>query len=99
MAFDDELHREVDAFAHNERNLLIVVGPPGTSKSTTIRKSVVNARFIEGGSTPYRLYLELYEHKDLPIILDLIAKWMKYDEQIDAEFNASQEDNEYTTNN
>lgn len=66
----DDLHREVDAFVHNERTLLIVVGPPGTSKSTTIRKHVKNARIIEGGSTPYRLYLELYEHKDMPIILD-----------------------------
>lgn len=65
-----ELRREVDAFAHGERNLLIVVGPPGTSKSTTVRSHLKDARVIEGGSTPYRLYLELHENRDLPIILD-----------------------------
>jgi hypothetical protein len=64
------LRREVDAFAHAERNLLIVVGPPGTSKSTTVRRHLGDARVIEGGSTPYRLYLELYEHRDRPIVLD-----------------------------
>ena len=44
------LRREVDAFAHAERNLLIVVGPPGTSKSTTVRRHLGDARVIEGGS-------------------------------------------------
>jgi len=65
-----DLRREVDAFAHGERNLLVVVGPPGMSKSTTVRHRLADARVIQGGSTPYRLYLELYEHRDRPVVLD-----------------------------
>lgn len=65
-----DFYAEIDAFEYGERGLLIVVGPPGTSKSTAIRKFLKNARVIEGGSTPYRLYQELYENRDLPIVLD-----------------------------
>lgn len=65
-----DFYREIDAFEYGERGLLIVVGPPGTSKSTAIRKFLKNARVIEGGSTPYRLYQELYVNRDLSIVLD-----------------------------
>lgn len=65
-----DLYTEIDAFEHHERNLLIVVGPPGTSKSTAARKRLTNARTIQGGATPYRLYQELFEHRDRPIVLD-----------------------------
>ena len=63
-------YSEIDAFEYGERGLLIVVGPPGTSKSTAVRNFLKNARVIEGGSTPYRLYQELHENRDLPIVLD-----------------------------
>jgi len=66
----EEFFHEVDAFEHGERNLLIVIGPPGTAKSTAVRRHLKNARVIEGGSTPYRLYIELYENRNLPIVLD-----------------------------
>lgn len=66
----DDFYAEIDAFEHGERNLLIVVGPPGTSKSTAARTRLKNARTIQGGSTPYRLYIELFENRDLPIVLD-----------------------------
>jgi hypothetical protein len=66
----EEFFHEVDAFEHGERNLLIVIGPPGTAKSTAVRRCLKNARVIEGGSTPYRLYIELYENRNLPIVLD-----------------------------
>lgn len=65
-----EFFREVEAFDHGERNLLIVVGPPGTAKSTAVRRHIKNARIIEGGSTPYRLYIDLFENRNLPIVLD-----------------------------
>ena len=65
-----DFYGEMDAFGHGERTLLIVVGPPGTSKSTAARDHLKNARVIQGGSTPYRLYQELYENRDLPIVLD-----------------------------
>jgi hypothetical protein len=65
-----EFFSEVEAFDHGERNLLIVVGPAGTSKSTAVKHRLKNARVIEGGSTPYRLYIDLYENRNLPIVLD-----------------------------
>lgn len=65
-----DFYTEIDAFEHHERNLLIVVGPPGTSKSTAARQRLTNARTIQGGATPYRLYQELHEHRDRPLVLD-----------------------------
>jgi hypothetical protein len=65
-----DFYTEIDAFEHGERNLLIVVGPPGTSKSTAARQRLKDARTIQGGSTPYRLYQELFEHRDRPVVLD-----------------------------
>ena len=65
-----DFYTEIDAFEYGERNLLIVVGPPGTSKSTAARKRLTNARTIQGGATPYRLYQELFEHRDRPVVLD-----------------------------
>jgi hypothetical protein len=64
------LFAEIDAFAHGERSLLVVVGPPGTAKSTAARHHLPQARVIEGGATPYRLYMNLYEARDLPVVLD-----------------------------
>lgn len=66
----DEFFHEVDAFGHGERNLLIVVGPAGTAKSTAVKRRLKDARVIEGGATPYRLYWELYENRDQTIVLD-----------------------------
>jgi hypothetical protein len=66
----DDFFREVDAFGHGERNLLIVVGPAGTAKSTAVKRRLKDARVIEGGATPYRLYMELYESRDQTIVLD-----------------------------
>jgi hypothetical protein len=66
----DRFRSEIDAFAHNERSLLVIVGPPGTAKSTVVRNALPNARVIEGGSTPYRLYQELFKNIDMPIVLD-----------------------------
>lgn len=65
-----ELHDEIDAFRHGERNLLIIIGPPGTAKSTAVKNRLVDPRIIEGGARPYRLYMELHEHKDKDIVLD-----------------------------
>ena len=66
----EAFHHHIDAFRHGERNLLVVVGPPGTAKSTAARDRLDNARIIQGGSTPYRFYQELYENRDQPIVLD-----------------------------
>jgi len=66
----DDFFREVDAFGHGERNLLIVVGPAGTAKSTAVKRRLKDARVIEGGATPYRLYMELYENRDQTVVLD-----------------------------
>lgn len=66
----DALAREARAFAKGERNLLIVVGPPGTAKSHHLKEHLPGARFLEGGATPYRLYLDLFESRDRPVVLD-----------------------------
>jgi hypothetical protein len=61
----------VKAFAKHYINLLIVVGPPGTAKSTHARTIAgTNSAMIQGGATPYSLYLHIHEAIDRPIILD-----------------------------
>jgi hypothetical protein len=67
----DRLGYFLDAFAHNEIGLLIIVGPPGPGKSTAVAAHLGRrACLIKGGATPYRLYQKLYEHRDEPIVLD-----------------------------
>jgi hypothetical protein len=52
--------------------LLIVVGRPGLSKSVSI-KDVLSDRpvcYIQGRATPIQVYIKLFEHRDMPVILD-----------------------------
>jgi hypothetical protein len=59
------------AFGEGTLNLLAVVGPPGTAKSTHARTVAgEGAAVIEGGASPYGLYEHLYDARDLPVILD-----------------------------
>ncbi len=65
-----EFLAEVEAFDEGERNLVIVIGPPGTGKSTAARDQVKNAGYIRGGAKPYSLYQQLYEWRNRNVVLD-----------------------------
>ena len=66
-----ELEQYVRAFAAGHLNLLMVFGPPGVGKSRSVRQAIVSqVCWIGGQATPFGIYLQAYEHRHEPIILD-----------------------------
>jgi len=65
------LEQYVRAFAAGHLNLLMVFGPPGVGKSRSVRQAIVSqVCWIGGQATPFGIYLQAYEHRHEPIILD-----------------------------
>src|SRR5882672_7534100 len=66
-----ELEQYVRAFAARHLNLLMIFGPPGVGKSWTIRQALGSqVCWINGQATPFGIYLQAYEHRNKPIVLD-----------------------------
>jgi len=71
VASYDELEQYVRAFAEGHLNLLMIFGPPGVGKSRCVRQALGNqVCWIGGQATPFRIYLQAYEHRHKPIVLD-----------------------------
>ncbi len=65
------LEAYVQAFSAGHMNLLILVGPPGLSKSRTVRSVLRDqASWIEGNATAFGMYLELYRSRDRFVVID-----------------------------
>jgi hypothetical protein len=55
----------------NHFNLLMVIGPPGTQKSQSLRKAIgEEACWLEGNVTAHRMYCELYHHRNKMVVID-----------------------------
>lgn len=70
-----DLQKWVQSFADKEGedalHVLIVVGNPGLLKSTIVETTVgEKARWLEGTLSAFELYLEAYEHRDKPFVID-----------------------------
>jgi hypothetical protein len=66
-----ELESYVRAFAAGHLNLLMLFGPPGVGKSRCARQALDRrACWISGQATPLGIYLEAYEHRRHPLVLD-----------------------------
>ncbi len=66
-----ELEQYVRAFAAGHLNLLMIFGPPGVGKSRSVRQAIGSqVCWIGGQATPFGIYLQAYEHRHEPIILD-----------------------------
>jgi hypothetical protein len=66
-----ELNSFAQAFAAGHLRFLMVVGPPGTGKSGTMRRVVDGqAAWIDGNATPFGVYCAAFAHQDKPIVLD-----------------------------
>jgi hypothetical protein len=67
----EELTRFVGAFAEGHLNFVMVVGDPGLGKSRRIREALgPEIAWIDGNATAFGVYIEAYEHRDEPIVLD-----------------------------
>jgi hypothetical protein len=66
-----ELEAYIRAFAAGHLQLLMLFGPPGVGKSRAVRRALdANVRWISGQATPLGIYLEAYEYRHLPLVLD-----------------------------
>ncbi len=67
----DELEQYVRAFAGGHLNLVMIFGPPGVGKSRLVRQALGSqVCWIGGQATPFGIYLQAYEHRNKPIVLD-----------------------------
>ena len=66
-----ELERYVRAFADGHLNLLMIFGSPGVGKTRCVRQALGSqVCWIGGQATPFGIYLEAYEHRHQPLVLD-----------------------------
>jgi len=68
-----ELEQRVNAFSQMTLPLLVLHGPPGTSKSTAVRKKFphgTHARWVNGTASAFGLFGELRRYRDIPFVLD-----------------------------
>lgn len=68
-----DLRKYVEAFAKGNFNLLFLVGNPGISKTSIIKRVIpeTEAVYVNAAQiSPFRLYQELYENKDKTFVLD-----------------------------
>src|SRR5258708_16988088 len=66
-----EVEQYVRAFAAGHLNLLMIFGRPGVGKSRSVRQALgTQVCWIGGQATPFGIYLQAYEHRHKPIVLD-----------------------------
>ena len=66
-----ELESYVRAFAAGHLHLLMLFGPPGVGKSRCVRQALDECvGWISGQATPLGIYLQAYEHRHQPLVLD-----------------------------
>lgn len=68
----EELGKAVSSFAKGQLNLVIVIGHMGQAKTHTMKKAMGGkCLYISGGAmTAFKLYMLLYEYRDLPVVID-----------------------------
>lgn len=66
-----ELQCYVHAFAQGHLNLLLLMGSPGVGKSRCVRQALTGpVCWIGGQATPLGIYVQAYQHRHQPIVLD-----------------------------
>jgi hypothetical protein len=66
-----ELEKIVDGFARGDLKLLILLGSHGLGKSRALRQAMAGqACWLEGNTSAFGLYCQLWHHQNRPIVLD-----------------------------
>jgi hypothetical protein len=66
-----ELEQYVRAFAAGHLNLLLLFGPPGVGKSRCLRQAQGSqVGWLSGQATPLGIYIQAYQHRHQPLVLD-----------------------------
>ncbi len=67
----EQLGHFAKAFGEGRLNLLVVIGRGGLGKTTAIRKATEGrAKVLQGQVSALALYMELFRHRDQPIVID-----------------------------
>jgi hypothetical protein len=65
------LEQYVRAFAAGHLNLLLLFGPPGVGKSRCVRQALgTQVCWLSGQTTPLGIYIQAYQHRHQPLVLD-----------------------------
>jgi hypothetical protein len=65
------LEQYVRAFAAGHLNLLLLFGPPGVGKSRCVRQALgSHVCWLSGQATPLGIYVQAYQHRHQPLVLD-----------------------------
>src|SRR5262245_41013183 len=71
LASYTELEAYVHAFAAGHLHLLIPFGPPADGNTHCVRQALDRSvGWISGQATPLGIYLEAYQHRHQPLVLD-----------------------------
>ena len=73
-----ELRKIARKFVSGELERVMIVGPPGQGKTETIRRALGQKGYLylRGRTTAISFYEELYDHRDLPVLLDDTAEML-----------------------
>src|SRR2546423_94353 len=74
-----EFEAMIGAFVNRKLELLAIVAHPGLCKSQCVRRATTTLPhlLVKGRKTALSLYMDLYEHRDEPVILDDTDDLMK----------------------
>jgi hypothetical protein len=71
-----EVEKIVQAFARGHLRLLILIGGHGLGKSRIVRQALAGPScWLEGSLSVFGLYCQLWEHRNLPVVLDDVDGW------------------------
>ena len=73
-----ELREIARKFASGKLQRVMIVGPPGQGKTETIKRALGQKGYlnVRGRTTAISFYEELYDHRDLPVLLDDTAEML-----------------------
>ncbi len=73
-----DLRKIARKFVSGELERVMIVGPPGQGKTETIKSALGQKGYLylRGRTTAISLYEELYDHRDLPVLLDDTAEML-----------------------
>lgn len=67
-----DLHQWIKDFSTGKYRFILLIGPPGVSKSMSIKAAITAQKYLylENRASPFEIYRQLYVHLHEPVIID-----------------------------